>query len=160
MRTLAQSQQLVTLLWEQFARQKAKGHDSLFSASTGSPWDMNVYRRRKMLPLLTSLGIEQAGFHAFRHFNCSLLDDLRVPLKTIQERAGHAFTGSFTLDVYGGQPEWGRNLEAARNAGAAIEQAVQKLESEKTEKPENFVSLTAIHKQTASESNSEAVETT
>lgn len=159
-RTLALSQQLVTLLWEQFARQKAKGHDLLFSASTGSPWDMNVYRRRKMLPLLTSLGIEQAGFHAFRHFNCSLLDDLRVPLKTIQERAGHAFTGSFTLDVYGGQPEWGRNLEAARNAGAAIEQAVQKLESEKTEKPENFVSLTAIHKQTASESNSEAVETT
>jgi hypothetical protein len=52
-------------------------------------------------PLLNSLGIPMAGFHAFRHFNVSLLDALRVPLKTIQERIGHALTGSFTLDVYG-----------------------------------------------------------
>jgi hypothetical protein len=43
-----------------------------------------------------------------------MLDALRVPLKTIQERIGHELTGSFTLDVYGGQPEWGRNLEAAQ----------------------------------------------
>ena len=67
---------------------------------------MNVYRERKMRPLLKSLGYPTAGFHAFRHFNVSLLDALRVPLKTIQERLGHALTGSFTLDVYGGQPEW------------------------------------------------------
>src|ERR1700730_3560257 len=51
--------------------------------------------------LLKSLGIRQAGFHAFRHFNVALLDSLCVPLKVIQERAGHALTGSFTLDVYG-----------------------------------------------------------
>jgi integrase len=101
-RTLALSPQLVTLLWEQIARQRAKGSDYLFSASTGRPLDMNVYRRRKMVVLLRSLGIPQAGFHAFRHFNVALLDALRVPLKTIQERIGHALTGSFTLDVYGG----------------------------------------------------------
>lgn len=41
-RTLALSPQLVTLLWEQIARQKAKGHEFLFSVLTGSPWDMNV----------------------------------------------------------------------------------------------------------------------
>jgi hypothetical protein len=56
------------------------------------------------------------------------------PLKTIQERIGHALTGSFTLDVYGGQPEWGRNLEAAQHLGAelvrAIYKAVAKLETE------------------------------
>ena len=40
--------------------------------------------------LLKSLEIQQAGFHAFRHFNVSLLDSLRVPLKVIQERVGHA----------------------------------------------------------------------
>jgi hypothetical protein len=33
--------------------------------------------------------------------------------------------GSFTLDVYGGKPEWGRNLEAARLADAEIEKTVQ-----------------------------------
>jgi integrase len=120
-RTLGLSPQLVSLLWEQIVRQTAKGHEYLFSASTGSPLDMNVHRRRKMTSLLKSLGISQAGFHAFRHFNVSLLDALRVPLKTIQERAGHALTGVFTLDVYGGSPEWERNLEAGRLAGSEIE---------------------------------------
>jgi integrase len=91
---------------------------------------MNVFRHRKMGKLLKSLAITQAGFHAFRHFNVSLLDALRVPLKAIQERAGHALTGSFTLDVYGHAPEWELNLEAARLAGAAIEVAVRKLEEQ------------------------------
>jgi hypothetical protein len=91
---------------------------------------MNVYRRRKMTALLKSLEIPQAGFHAFRHFNVSLLDALRVPLKTIQERAGHALTGVFTLDVYDGSPEWERNLEAGRLAGSEIERAVSKVEKE------------------------------
>jgi hypothetical protein len=49
-----------------------------------------------------------------------------VPLKTIQERLGHSLTGSFTLDVYGGTPEFERNLEAARMLGAEIERAVEK----------------------------------
>jgi integrase len=102
LRNLALSSQLITLLWEQIARQKTKGHEYLFSSSNGTPWDMNVYRKRKMRPMLKSLGIPNAGFHAFRHFNVSLLDSLRVPLCTIKERIGHAFTGSFTLDVYGG----------------------------------------------------------
>jgi hypothetical protein len=93
---------------------------------------MNEHRRRKMTVLLKSLGIPQAGFHAFRHFNVSLLDAQRVPLKTIQKRAGHALTGVFTLDVYGGQPEWERNLEAGRLAGWEIEKAVSKLENERS----------------------------
>src|SRR5271157_169035 len=137
---------------------RAKGHEYMFSTANGTPWDMNVYRARKLKPLLKRLGIPPAGLHAFRHFNVSLLDALRVPLKVIQERAGHALTGSFTLDVYGGQPEWDRNLEAARNAGAAIEQAVQKLEPEKTENPENSVSLTAIKENGLQSGELEAVE--
>ncbi len=167
-RTVALSPEVITLLWEQIEKQKTKGHEFLFSASTGRPWDMNVYRNRKMRKLLKTLGISQAGFHAFRHFNVSLLDSLRVPLKTIQERVGHAFTGSFTLDVYGGQPEWNENVDAARKAGTTLADAVKKarvcaqsamcvLKSD-TKLVENSVSLTAIQKQTASESHSEAVE--
>jgi hypothetical protein len=63
------------------------------------------------------------------------------------------------LDVYGDKTEWGRGLEAACSADAGIEKAVVKLEQDKAENPENFVSLTAIQKVTAPESNSEAVET-
>ena len=146
LRTLALSPQLVSLLWEQIARQKAKGHDYLFSSSTGKPWDMDVYRERKMRPLLRSLKVPEAGFHAFRHFNVSLLDAQCVPHKTIQERLGHALTGSFTLDVYGGQPEWERNLEAARQAGAEIENAAAKREEDNAENAERFVSLNAVNK--------------
>ncbi len=130
-RNVAISPQLATLLSEQIERQKAKGHDFLFSTSTGIPWDINLFRKRKMQPLLCLLGIQQAGLHAFRHFNASLLGSLRVPLKAIQERLGHASTGSLTLDVYT-HAEWEQNVEAAKLAGEAIEKAV------------NSVSLTAI----------------
>jgi integrase len=151
-RTLALSPQLITLLWEQTARQNAKQHEFLFSASTRAPWDMNVFRHRKMRMLLKSLGIRQAGFHAFRHFNVALLDSLCVPLKVIQERAGHALTGSFTLDVYGGKPEWVGNVEAARKAGLAIEQSVVK-----AQETEPFVGLTAVKKEKLLITKSEAL---
>jgi hypothetical protein len=78
----------------------------------------------QMTPLLKSLEIPQAGFRVFWHFNVAMLDALCVPLKMIQERIGHALTGSFTLDVYGSQLEWGRNLEAAQSLGAELERAV------------------------------------
>jgi integrase len=54
-RTIGLSPQLISLLWEQIARQRKKGHEYLFSSSTGNPVDMNVYRRRKMTTLLKSL---------------------------------------------------------------------------------------------------------
>lgn len=150
------SPQLVALLWEQIARQKAKGHVFLFSSANGTPWDMNVFRKRKLHPLLKLLGIAPAGFHAFRHFNVSLLDTLRVPLKVIQERAGHALSGNFTLDVYGDKPEWQKNLEAGRSAGAEIQCAVERLQQE--EKLANSDSLTAGLTQMAPEPNLEAIE--
>jgi hypothetical protein len=110
------------------------------------PWDMDAYRKRKMRPLRKSLGLKPAGFHGFRHFNVSLLDALRVPLKTIQERPGHALTGSFTLDVYGGKPEWEPNLDAARLVGAEIERAVKAHEEENKAASHDYSgSLTAIH---------------
>jgi integrase len=131
LRTVAVSPRLADLLAEQAERQKTKRHQFLFSTSTGTPWDINLFRKRKLQPLLSALEIPQAGFHAFRHFNASLLDSLRVSLKTIQERLGHALSGSLTLDVYT-HSEWPENVEAAQRAGEVIEKAV------------NSVSLTAI----------------
>lgn len=86
--------------------------------------------------MLKELGVEPAGFHAFRHFNASQLSRLRVPLKTIQERLGHASTGSLTLDVYT-HSEWEDNVEAAQALGDVIEKAV------------NSVSVTAVQEKGA-----------
>jgi integrase len=47
-RTLALSPQLISLLWEQIVRQGIKEHEYLFTSENGTPWDMNVYRNRKM----------------------------------------------------------------------------------------------------------------
>ena len=130
-RTVAISPQLATLLAGHLQIQRAKAHSFLFSTAAGTPWDISLFRKRKMKPLLCSLEIRPAGLHAFRHFNASLLDSLRVPLKTIQERLGHALSGSLTLDVYT-HAEMPENVEAALRAGEAIEKAV------------NSVNLTAI----------------
>lgn len=144
-RRLAVSSELVNLLSEQMKRQREKGHAFLFSTSTGTPVDANLFRRRKMGPLLTRLEIRAAGYHAFRHFNGSLLNSLRVPLKTIQERLGHAMTGSLTLDVYT-HSEWSENVEAASVAGKAIQNAV------------NSVCLTAIQQKGLPTGVSEALQ--
>jgi integrase len=92
-RKIAISTQLAELLWKQIGRQKAAGHSFLFTVGNGSPLDINVERSRRLAPLLETLELAKAGYHAFRHFNVSMMDALRVPLKTIQERIGHALTG-------------------------------------------------------------------
>ncbi len=53
-----------------------------------------------------------------------MMDSLRVSLKTIQERIGHALTGSFTLDVYGHTLDFQSNADAAKGLGDEIAQAV------------------------------------
>jgi integrase len=143
-RTIALSPELGALLWEQAERQRAKGHSLLFSTCSGRPWDASVLVRRKLRPLLCSLEIPQAGLHAFRHFNASLLSSLRVPLKVIQERLGHASAGSLTLDVYT-HSEWPQNVEAGQLAGQAIEKAA------------NSVSLTAIQQKGPADQNQQAL---
>lgn len=143
-RTIAVSAQLGALLWEQVVRQRGKEHDFLFSTSTGCPWDASLFRQRKLKPLLRSVEIREAGLHAFRHFNASLLSSLRVPLKVIQERLGHASAGSLTLDVYT-HSEWKENVEAAQLAGEQIEKAA------------NSVSLTAIQQKGPADQNQQAL---
>jgi integrase len=128
-RKIAISPQLAELLWKQIGLQKTLKHSFLFSVGTGSPLDMNVERSRRFAPILETLEMPKAGYHAFRHFNVSLMDSLRVPLKTIQERIGHALTGSFTLDVYGHTLDWKANEEAAASLGLVIAKTVTENES-------------------------------
>jgi integrase len=141
-RTLALSPKLIGLLWEQIVRQKQKGHEYLFTSSTGTPRDMNCFRERKMKKQLQALGITQAGFHAFRHFNVALMIALRVPSTTMKERIGHAAIGDFTVDVYGGRPDWKYHVEAAVVIGAEIERAVAMEEQPNT--PVADVSVTTV----------------
>jgi integrase len=122
-RTVAISRQLTRLLEMLWRLRMEQGGEYLFSSSGTTPSDVGNERRRHLQPLLKRLGIAPAGFHAFRHFNASELSRLRVPLKTIQERLGHASTGSLTLDVYT-HSEWGENADAAELLGDRIEKAV------------------------------------
>ncbi|MCU1224531.1 MAG: hypothetical protein JWQ42_2624 [Edaphobacter sp.] len=89
---------------------------------------MNVERSRRLAPTQETLELPKAGYHAFRHFNVSMMDALRVPLKTIQERIGYALTGSFTLDVYGHTLDWKANVDAAQRLGEEITKAVKAAE--------------------------------
>lgn len=140
-RTVALSPKLIELLWEQIVRQNEKGYVFLFSSSVGTARDMNCFRERKLKKRLRSLGIAKGGFHAFRHFNAAMMDTLCVPLKTRKERMGHA-NGDFTLDVYGGEPDWQQNLDAAIRIGAEIERAVAREQQRQTSDPD--VSLTTV----------------
>lgn len=71
----------------------------LFATKNGTPWDSNLIVKRKLRPLLRSLGIEAGGLHAFRHANETMMDRLSVPLKVRQERLGHS-DPRMTLGTY------------------------------------------------------------
>lgn len=95
----------------------------LFATSNGTPWDHSLVRKRKFHPLLKELGIAQCGFHAFRHGNATLLDQLGAPMAVRQNRLGHAdaqttmnYTHTVTADERRIADELGRILHVtARN---------------------------------------------
>jgi len=62
----------------------------LFATQNGTPWDHSLVRKRKFHPLLKRLGIPQCGFHAFRHGNATLLDQIGAPMAVRLNRLGHA----------------------------------------------------------------------
>ena len=45
----------------------------VFATKNGTPWDQNLVVKRKLHPLLESLGVQRCGLHAFRHTNGSLI---------------------------------------------------------------------------------------
>lgn len=98
-RAFALSPQLVAHLKEHLPRWRPNEKRLLFATRNGTPWDANLLVKRKLRPLLRSLGIEGGGLHAFRHANSSFMDRLCVPLKVRQERLGHS-DPRLTLGVY------------------------------------------------------------
>jgi integrase len=91
----------------------------LFATENGTPWDHGLVRKRKFHPLLKKLGIPQCGFHAFRHGNATLLDQIGAPMAVRQNRLGHAdaqttmdYTHSVTADERRIAAELGRILHA------------------------------------------------
>ena len=98
-RCLSLSPRLLAHIADNLKRWKPNGPGLLFATRNGTPWDANLLVKRKLHPLLDSLGIERGGLHAFRHANSTLMDRLGVPLKLRQQRLGHS-DSSLTLDVY------------------------------------------------------------
>jgi hypothetical protein len=96
---MALSTQLVDQLREFLQTWRPNDLQLVFATSLGTPWDAGLVVRRKLRPLLRSLGIQEAGLHAFRHANASLMDRLGTPLKVRQQRIGHADV-RLTLQVY------------------------------------------------------------
>ena len=60
----------------------------LFATSSGTPWDTDTVRKRRLYPLLAKLKIERCGFHAFRHGNATVMDQEHVPMATRTNRLG------------------------------------------------------------------------
>jgi integrase len=91
----------------------------LFATENGTPWDHSLVRKRKFHPLLKKLGIPQCGFHAFRHGNATLLDQIGAPMAVRQNRLGHAdaqttmdYTHAVTADERRIAAELGKILHA------------------------------------------------
>lgn len=98
-RTLALSPNLIQHLGQFIASWRPNHQRLLFASRNGTPWDQNLFVKRKLRPLLEKLGIARAGLHAFRHFSASAMDRLNVPLKLRQQRLGHS-DAEMTLGVY------------------------------------------------------------
>lgn len=100
----------------------------LFATMNGTPWDHSLVRKRKFHPLLKKLGIRQCGFHAFRHGNATLLDQIGAPMAVRLNRLGHAepqttmnYTHLVTADERKTAEELGKILHVnARNEEEAL----------------------------------------
>jgi integrase len=98
-RCFALSPPLLAHIADSLKRWKPNEKGLFFATRNGTPWDSNLLVKRKLYPLLDSLGIERGGLHAFRHTNSTLMDRLGVPLKLRQQRLGHS-DPSLTLGTY------------------------------------------------------------
>ena len=88
-RRFAISPQLVEHLRAYLKTWRPNALGLLFATGNGTPWDHSLVRKRKFHPLLKKLGIPQCGFHAFRHGNATLLDQIGAPMAVRQDRLGH-----------------------------------------------------------------------
>jgi hypothetical protein len=71
----------------------------LFQNRRGRPFSANKLREKKLRPLLRSLGIPLAGFHAFRHGHATLLIDQGASITTVGAQLRHS-DPRITLGLY------------------------------------------------------------
>ena len=91
----------------------------IFKSSTGSPLWPDKILLRDLHPLLNDLGLNLAGFHAFRRGNCTVLCSvLGIPEKIAAYRLGHRAPG-LTLGLYA-QSWVGIDKDVAPNIGRLL----------------------------------------
>lgn len=98
-------------------RQHLAGRTSgrVFEARNGSPISDGNIRRRVLQPLLEKLGIEKAGFHAYRHGRVTLLRKRGTPGDLQTQWIGHSSLR--TTDLYSHTDE---ELEYRREAAKKV----------------------------------------
>jgi integrase len=89
--------QLRTFLASKHFRQDSLG--LLFANRRGRPFSANKLREKKLRPLLSSLGIPLAGFHAFRHGVATTLIDRGASITTVGAQLRHS-DPRITLGLY------------------------------------------------------------
>jgi integrase len=94
---LALAIRLKTFLASRHFRQNALG--LLFANRRGRPFSANKLREKKLRPLLSSLGIQLAGFHAFRHGVATTLIDRGASITTVGAQLRHS-DPRITLGLY------------------------------------------------------------
>lgn len=94
------SSELIAHLGEYFGRSWCDNPQGLvFSSRKGTPWNARNLLRRKLHPLLASLGLARRGFHSLRHTNSTWMDREGVPLAVRTKRLGHS-DATVTLNYY------------------------------------------------------------
>ncbi len=78
---------------------RQNGLGLLFANRRGRPFSANKLREKKLHPLLRSLGIPLAGFHAFRHGHATMLIDQGASITTVGAQLRHS-DPRITLGLY------------------------------------------------------------
>jgi integrase len=78
---------------------RQNGQGLLFANRRGRPFSANKLREKKLRPLLLSLGIPLAGFHAFRHGVATTLIDRGASITTVGAQPRHS-DPRITLGLY------------------------------------------------------------
>jgi integrase len=89
-RTFAISPRLREHLRSFLARWRPNAEHLVFATRNGTPWHANLLVKRKLRPLLCSLGLEGGGLHGFRHAKACMMNERAVPMKVRQQRLGHS----------------------------------------------------------------------
>ncbi|HXE74706.1 MAG TPA: site-specific integrase [Candidatus Xenobia bacterium] len=78
---------------------RTQPEDLVFPNQRGGPQNAHNLLNRELRPAAEGAGIGRVGWHQLRHIHASVLHDIGVPAKVVQQQLGHA-TVETTLKVY------------------------------------------------------------